>query len=148
MTAPAEQAAAPVVTGPLCDICGQEAAAVSLMFLETYATVRFGLDCAPVFLAQQLATVAGDMAADLAAAAAAAPGDTETAADVPVTDLPHAVLVAPDGQAYDVTGPLPADATIQDVIAVAEGSPPDDWPMVTTVRKSTHGHRKPKADTP
>lgn len=136
----------PAIQGPACDICQLEPAVVSLMFLETYATVRFGMDCAPVFLAQQLATVAGPMSADLAAAAAAATGDTESAAAAPTPDQPLATLVAPDGQAYEVTGPLPADATIQDVIAVAEGSPPDDWPMVTTVRKSTHGHRKPKAD--
>lgn len=115
----------PVAVGPPCDLCGEFPAVLSLMNLADYSQIKGCGNCAPEFLRTIADSIDGRVTAL---------PDTETAelaADVDAAAA-DAGAQAPELGADDDDG---------------QGSARDHWASTTNVRRSTHGHRTPRASS-
>lgn len=134
----------PEPTWPPCDLCGQEESIASIMMLATYETTRFGPGCLPGFLRSVADQVDG-------AAPAAPPPDgpvSDSAAPQPAGDaeLPPCPACGQQVAAGDAQAHIQAHLESGEIVVDApeQGSARDHWASTTNVRRSTHGHRKPR----
>lgn len=159
MTAPIAE-----VAGPACDVCGQEPAIASLMFLMDYSQVKFGIECAAAFLAQQLAAIEPGIAIELVTDAVAAvraeiaaarqlaeaepeypdvaPGPTETVDAVLAPGQLDVVTPASQPPAGSQPQPDLTDGPDGDGITADDTGRPAHWAGTKQVVRSTHGHRR------
>jgi hypothetical protein len=111
--------------GPPCDVCGDEPAVMSIYNYADYQQLKLGGQCAP----NVMRGIADAMDGGHTAEPEPEPGTVQAT----------------------VTGPPPEGMTVAGVAAEladdAEGSAADHWASTTHVRRSTHGHRKPRGAT-
>lgn len=111
-----------VVPGPPCNLCGEYEAVGSVQNLADYATTRFCSFCGPDLLRSLADAMAGEPEPEAAA-------DENTTQQAPDLTIGATSPAAAEGDQGDDDEP---------------GSARDHWASTTHVRRSTHGHRRPK----
>lgn len=129
----------------MCDICDQYVALGSLMQFGDYSQTRFCGNCAPDFLRSVAAMVAGETEP-----AACAVCDKLVPDEwVPDHAAFHALERSAEQAAADQASWQPAGGDDDPAAAAAAtedaDAKPDHWAGTKTVKRSTHGHRTPRA---
>lgn len=136
--------AVPETTWPPCDLCGAEESIASVMILATYQTTRIGGACLPDYFRAIADQVAGVPAAEMPAGGADSHQDAPAAPAAPETEqCPMCgAMVSLDAIPAHVEGHMAENPELAE--APEQGSARDHWASTTNVRRSTHGHRKPR----